>query len=307
MILDYGGDERIPPDSKGGIVEFGVRGAQFVRLNGSTNVIYIGRTGTKESLRGFFESLEPSRSMWWLRDKGYEFDVRWCPLPDELVKDAFQYRLNSYMAEHWEQPSGHRIPGGTDPTATRKGLQGLGPIMASYDGDVWSDWYQYLDEEKFSSEYTSGPPHLKPPGSWSDWYPLTPDGMGKKLPESRYGIYEISMHEEFPRFRGRSGTVNIGMAGVMAGKKRGQYLTERLKDKLRSGPGIPGGWSGTMKWLAEDDPNITFKGRWFPEEGYRSGQNAERAENWRILEYLACHLEMPPGQPKPPAGHNFIR
>lgn len=299
MILDYAGNEKVPPDAKG-IIEIGIRGAQFERLRGSTSVVLIDPTN-KKSLRDYFKSFKPSRTMRWLHKEGYEFDVHWCPLEsDELVKNAYQYRLNSHMAEHWEQPSGHTIKGGTDPTATRKGLRELGPIMASSNGDVWSDWFRYFDKDKFNSEFKTGPIHPQPPGSWSDWYPLSLGGIGRQLPKNRYGIYEISMAKEFQRFRGRTGTVNIGVA-----HKR--PLFDRLNDKLRSGPGIPDGWSGTMKWLAEDDPNIIFKARWFPKEGYRSGKTAERAEDWRILEFMKCHLEMPPGQPKPPRGWPFIK
>ena len=57
-----------------------------------------------------------------------------------------------------------------------------------------------------------------------------------------------------------------------------------------------------MKWLHEEDPDLALKARWFPQEGYSSGEAAHRAEKWRITEFLMDHIEMSPGQPDLPEG-----
>ena len=294
-ILNSSGNE-IYPSLDMGIIEFRVRDTRFERLKGSSNTILIRKT--KNSLQGYFNKFEPTITMKRLYDEGRAFDVRWRELKSkELVDIAYQWRLNSLMSKHWEQPSAHRIPGGTDPCRTRRGLEKSEPIMQGPSGGVWSDWYKYSDVDKLNSKVVPGPIHPRPEGSWSDWYPLESGGQIAKIaPNDRKSIYEISLTRQFGRLRGTTSIVNIG-------ETHNRTIRERLSEKFAiPGPKAPKAWSGSMKWLREEDPNLALKARWFPKEGYEKGKDAIDAENWRITEFLTEHLEMPPGQSKLPKG-----
>ena len=294
-ILNSSGNE-IYPSLDMGIIKFRVRDTKFERLKGSSNTILIRKT--KNSLQGYFNKFEPTITMKRLYDEGRAFDVRWRELKSkELVDIAYQWRLNSLMSKHWEQPSAHRIPGGTDPCRTRRGLEKSEPIMQGPSGGVWSDWYKYSDVDKLNSKVVPGPIHPRPEGSWSDWYPLESGGQIAKIaPNDRKGIYEISLTRQFGRLRGTTSIVNIG-------ETHNRTIRERLSEKFAiPGPKAPKAWSGSMKWLREEDPNLALKARWFPQEGYLSGEAAKRAEHWRIEKFLRDHMEMPPGQSKLPKG-----
>ena len=293
-ILNSSGNE-IYPSLNMGIIEFRVRDTRFERLEGSSNTILIRKT--KNSLQGYFNKFEPTITMKWLHDEGHEFDVRWRELEKELVDIAYQWKLNTLMYKHWEQPSAHRIPGGTDPCRTRRGLEKSEPIMQGPHGGVWSDWYKYSDVDKLNSMVVPGPIHPRPEGSWSDWYPLESGGQIEKVaPKVGKGIYEIKLTRQFGRLRGTTNIINIGEAHKKS-------IFKRLRQKFAiPGPKAPEAWSGSMKWLHEEDPNLALKARWFPQEGYSSGEAAQRAEHWRIEEFLRHHMEMPPGQSKLPKG-----
>lgn len=294
-IFDAVGNE-IHPSSKKGIIEFRVRDMRFERLKGSCGTILIEKT--KKSLQDYFEEFKPTITMKWLHDEGHEFDVRWRELEsEELVDTAYKWRLYKYLSKHWEQPSAHIVPVGTDPSVTRSGLEESEPTMRGPSGGAWSNWYKYSDFDKLNSKVAMGPMHPKPRGCWSDWYPLIRGGqIEKNAPNDRKGMYEISLTRKFGRLRGTTSTVNIG-------ETHGRSILKRLSEKSPiPGPNDPNDWSGAMKWLGKEDPNLALKARWFPKEGYECGKDAIDAENWRITEFLTEHLEMPPGQSKLPKG-----
>ena len=293
-IFDKSG-EPITPPQRGGIIEFCVRDMSFERLKGTSSTILIKKT--KNTLHNYFKKVDPTITMKWLHDEGYEFDVRWRELEEELVDIAYQWKLNTLMYKHWEQPSALRIPRGTDPCATRRGLEKSEPIMQGPHGGIWSDWYKYSDVDKLNSMVVPGPIHPRPEGSWSDWYPLESGGQIEKVaPKVGKGIYEIKLTRQFGRLRGTTNIINIGEAHKKS-------IFKRLRQKFAiPGPKAPEAWSGSMKWLHEEDPNLALKARWFPQEGYSCGEAAQRAEDWRIEKFLRHHMEMPPGQSKIPKG-----
>ena len=104
------------------------------------------------------------------------------------------------------------------------------------------------------------------------------------------------MTRQFGRLRGTTSIVNIG-------ETHNKSILARLSQKFAiPGPKAPKAWSGAMKWLHQEDPKLALNARWFPQEGYSSGAAAQRAEHWRIEEFLRDHMEMPPGQSKLPKG-----
>ena len=112
--------ESLIPDLPG-IYEFKVSGLMFGRLNGATDVVYIGRTGRSSkavggSLRKRICFRDHTGSMKWLKAKGHTFDVRWMPLhSDDAAEVAEQWNIKKYIKKHFESPPGQRGEGGTDP------------------------------------------------------------------------------------------------------------------------------------------------------------------------------------------------
>jgi hypothetical protein len=113
------------------------------------------------------------------------------------------------------------------------------------------------------------------------------------------GIYEIRLNREFGRIRGKTDIVNIGVATVSL---RDRVFDQKTLAWRRY-------WSGSMKWIKENDPNFAFEARWLSMKGCSSGQvkKAEDWEDWRIAEFNLKHFEQPPGQTTAPSGWGRIR
>ena len=122
-------------------------------------------------------------------------------------------------------------------------------------------------------------------GRWSDWFTLERCALLKENVSHEPGIYEIRLNREFGRVRGTTRIVNIGMA---AKSLNDRVYRQKACDPIRN-------YSGTMKWLMLEDAE--FEVRWFV---VSSEEEAKRAEDQRIAEFICRHWEMPPGQLKPP-------
>jgi hypothetical protein len=106
------------------------------------------------------------------------------------------------------------------------------------------------------------------------------------------GIYEIRLNRKFGRIRGKTDIVNIGETGKRTLRQR---LFEEKAIRWKKN------WSGSMKWIKENDPNFIFEARWLSMKKCNLDQ-IKAAEDWRIAEFNLKHYEQPPGQTKPPSG-----
>ena len=309
MDLLSNSGELITPPQCGGIVEFRVEGHQFERLNGTCNIVLIEKTS---NLRAYFNNFVTKRVMRWLDAEGFGFSCRWRSLISPAARDsatlgnALKWRLKRYLAEHWEPPSGHDESGGTDPESAiwiepKKRELAVMPCLTRTLGEGftdWSEWYVCRNIPNLAIPTIPG----KPNGSWSTWEhlgcprctdqkPLIMSNPISTLVPSDPGIYEIRLNREFGRVRGKTDIVNIGVATVSLRERVFEQKAIRWKRN----------WSGSMKWIKENDPNFIFEARWLSMKGCSDVQ-IPAAENWRIAEFNLKHYEQPPGQTRPPSG-----
>ena len=286
-----------------------MEGHRFERLNGTCNIVLIEK---RSNLRKYFNGFVPSRVMGFLDSKGFTFSCRWRLFSSATLDDALKWRLKRYLTEHWEPPSEHDQSGGTDPESAKwiktkdMGKLAVRPCLESTLGEGcftdWSEWYTCRDIHKLAVGFVIPPIPGKPNGSWSNWEHLgCPRGIDQKslvnsnpinaLIPAVPGIYEIRLNREFGRIWGKTDIVNIGVATVS--------LRDRVFDQKALD--WQGNWSGSMKWIKENDPNFTFETRWLSMKGCSDVQ-IPAAENRRIAEFNLKHYEQPPGQTRPPSG-----
>lgn len=124
---------------------------------------------------------------------------------------------------------------------------------------------------------------------WSEWHRMTRDNEGLVDQIPNYpGIYEIRIGRKVERLHGSSRVVNLGVAE--------DSLKSRVWDqKTRRGARyLP----GALKWLVEVG-HETFEVRWFP---VSTGDEAKKAEDGSLAEFIARHWELPAGNARGPRG-----
>ena len=104
-----------------GIYEIQVKNKTFGRLRGTSGIVSIDKIRSGSSLRTLLGDPNGIRAMRLLMQDGHKFDFRWLSLRSTKAAEvAYQWRLKRYITEHWEQPSHHKIPDGSDPQRAKR-------------------------------------------------------------------------------------------------------------------------------------------------------------------------------------------